>query len=118
MIEFVDPFQSLLLVFAEQHPDRSVRIQFGMPDAEPLCLSPKAKGVTAFPPPGVDEPPVITVDATLDRGVQGSVDILAHELAHVAVGEDHEHDDVWQDAYDDLFKGFCESPPAPRRVQG
>lgn len=118
MIEFVDPFEALLLVFAEQHPDRSVCVQFGMPDAEPLCLFPGAKGITVFPSPEEDALPVITVDATLDRGVQGSIDILAHELAHVAGGEDHEHDEVWQSAYDGLFAGFCEKPGVPRQVRG
>lgn len=36
-----------------------------------------------------------------------TVEIFAHELAHAAVGIEHEHDDVWEKAFDDLFDEYC-----------
>lgn len=34
------------------------------------------------------------------------VETFAHELAHVAVGPEHEHDDVWEAAFDAIFKEY------------
>lgn len=30
----------------------------------------------------------------------------AHELAHVAVGVEHDHDEVWQEAFDKIFEEY------------
>ena len=38
--------------------------------------------------------------------VLDAVEILSHELAHVAVGADHEHDEVWEAAFDAIFKEY------------
>ena len=34
------------------------------------------------------------------------VETLAHELAHVAVGVEHEHDAVWEEAFDKIFAEY------------
>ena len=34
------------------------------------------------------------------------VETFAHELAHVAVGVEHEHDEVWNDAFDKIFAEY------------
>lgn len=34
------------------------------------------------------------------------VETFAHELAHVAVGVGHEHDEVWEAAFDAIFKEY------------
>ena len=34
------------------------------------------------------------------------VEILAHELAHVASGVNHEHDTVWEDNFDKIHKQY------------
>ena len=38
--------------------------------------------------------------------VADAVEILAHELAHVAVGVEHDHDEVWQEAFDKIFEEY------------
>lgn len=35
-----------------------------------------------------------------------SVEVFAHELAHVGVGIDHEHDDEWKKAFDAIFQEY------------
>lgn len=50
------------------------------------------------------ETPVITIFA--DHPVNVCVETLAHELAHVAVGVEHEHDAVWEEAFDKIFAEY------------
>lgn len=50
------------------------------------------------------ETPVITIFA--DHSVNVCVETLAHELAHVAVGVEHEHDAVWEEAFDKIFAEY------------
>ena len=38
--------------------------------------------------------------------VADAVEILAHELAHVAVGIEHDHDEVWQEAFNKIFEEY------------
>lgn len=38
--------------------------------------------------------------------VADAIEILAHELAHVAVGVEHDHDEVWQEAFDKIFEEY------------
>lgn len=38
--------------------------------------------------------------------VADAVEILAHELAHVAVGVEHDHDEVWQEAFDKIYEEY------------
>ena len=38
--------------------------------------------------------------------VSDAVEILAHELTHVAVGVEHDHDEVWQEAFDKIFEEY------------
>lgn len=42
----------------------------------------------------------------LQLSINDTVEIFAHELAHAAVGGEHEHDDVWAKAFDDLFNEY------------
>lgn len=47
---------------------------------------------------------VITIFA--EHPVNVCVETLAHELAHVAVGVEHEHDAVWEEAFDKIFAEY------------
>lgn len=38
--------------------------------------------------------------------VEDATEILAHELAHVAVGIDHDHDETWEAAFEELFEEY------------
>ncbi len=50
------------------------------------------------------ETPVVVVFTNIDTNAQ--VETFAHELAHVAVGPDHEHDDAWEAAFDAIFREY------------
>lgn len=41
-----------------------------------------------------------------EHPVNVCVETFAHELAHVAVGVEHEHDEVWNDAFDKIFAEY------------
>lgn len=47
---------------------------------------------------------IVTLDA--DAPYVHIMETLAHELAHVVVGADHEHDEVWEKAFDNIFKEY------------
>ena len=34
------------------------------------------------------------------------VEILAHELAHVAVGPGHDHDGLWEEAFENIYQEY------------
>ena len=48
----------------------------------------------------------ITIGVDSDLTINNAVEIFAHELAHVGVGAQHEHDEVWEKAFDDLFNEY------------
>ena len=59
-------------------------------------------GFTNFPNDG-STPTVIIYS---DHPVSIQVETLAHELAHVAVGVGHGHDDVWNEAFEKIHAEF------------
>lgn len=65
-------------------------------------------GMTEFHDDG--ERPTVVVLATMP--LQGVVEVLCHELAHVATPHDEDHGEVWQAAFDAIHKEYV------RRVQG
>lgn len=50
------------------------------------------------------EIPTIIIFA--EHSVNICVETFAHELAHVAVGVEHEHDEVWNDAFNKIFDEY------------
>ena len=61
----------------------------------------KANGLTDF---ADDGSVAVFVKPSLE--VADAVEVLAHELAHVAVGVEHDHDEVWQEAFDKIFEEY------------
>lgn len=47
-----------------------------------------------------------TVIIYSDHPVEIQVETLAHELAHVAVGAEHKHDEVWEEAFAAIHTEF------------
>lgn len=41
-----------------------------------------------------------------EHPVNIQTETLGHELAHVAVGPEHEHDEVWKAAFDAIFDEY------------
>lgn len=50
------------------------------------------------------EIPVVVIFA--EHPLNVCVETFAHELAHVAVGVEHEHDEVWNEAFDNIFAEY------------
>lgn len=61
----------------------------------------KVCGLTDFADDGE-----ITIFIDTDLSINNSVEIFAHELAHAAVGIGHDHDEVWENAFDSLFEEY------------
>ena len=88
-----DPFVMVYAAFAELFPDADCECQWATDlqdeESQPVC------GMTFFP----DDGGMPTVYVSADIPVKHAVEILAHELAHVAVGAGCEHGPQWQDAF-------------------
>ena len=91
-----DPFSMVWEAFKNLYPDKDCecfwesRIRDAA-DGHP-CL-----GLTDF---GEDGAIYVYVKPTLT--VNDAIEILAHELAHVAVGIEHDHDEAWETAFDNI----------------
>ena len=58
-------------------------------------------GLTDFADDGT-----ITIFVTPTIAVADATEILAHELAHAAVGFEHEHDETWEKAFTDIHNEY------------
>lgn len=47
---------------------------------------------------------IVLIDPTLS--VQDAVEVLAHELAHVAVGPEAEHGEAWESAFEAIHQEY------------
>ena len=116
MIEFADPFERLL-TFAHGRWGITARVQFVSPrdlGGYRWWRWKEPKGETFFPDDG--STPVISINGRLKRGVQGTLDILAHELAHVAAGTEAEHGPEWKKAYGEMFQAAVDQAVVVRKV--
>ncbi len=58
-----------------------------------------------------DADPVIHVDGGLS--VLDAAEVFAYELAHVAVGEEHQHDAVWEKVFDEINEEYLRITKSP-----
>ena len=94
------PFEMLDMAFKRLFPGVKYTAYFepnirDEPNGEKVC------GLTDFADDGE-----ITIFIDTDLSINNSVEIFAHELAHAAVGVEHEHDEAWEKAFDDLFEEY------------
>jgi hypothetical protein len=89
-----NPLQDVLDTFARLYPNKAATVYIAPTEA--------GLGFTEFPDDGSS--PSICVDPGLPYS--GVMDILAHELAHVAAGSAEEHGAAWQAAYDAIRDGY------------
>ena len=92
-----DPFAMIYQAFRLLYPDKPCDIWW-----EPNPNESDAYGATDFLYNG--ETPQVFIFSNYP--VDQQVEILAHELAHVAVGQDHEHDEVWNAAFEAIFQEY------------
>ncbi len=95
-----DPLPVVYRAFKNLFPDKSCTIFYGVKDEDER--GEEGHGYTFFPDDG--SAPEVTVFAENDTNVQA--EILAHELAHVAAGQEHGHDQTWEDAFEAIHKEF------------
>lgn len=93
-----DPFVGVYQAFRRLYPDKDCCCFW--------CENLKdGHGVTLFP----DNPRLLPeVFISADLPVKHAVEILAHELAHVAVGADADHGETWQSAFDAIHEEYMQ----------
>lgn len=94
------PFEILDLAFKRLFPNVKYSAYFES-EIRPDEDGQKVYGLTDF-----DENGNITIFIDTTLTINDSVEIFAHELAHAGVGAGHEHDKVWEKAFDDLFDEY------------
>ena len=95
-----DMFAMVWGAFKKLYPDKDCEIYWepqirDEEDGKPVY------GLTDF---ADDGSVAVFVEPSLE--VADAVEVLAHELAHVAVGVEHDHDEVWQEAFDKIFEEY------------
>ena len=95
-----DPFALVWQAFKNLYPgkDCEVQWQLGIQDDG---LSEQGYGFTEFCEDGSI---LVAVDANLR--VSNAVEVLAHELAHVAVVIENEHGAAWEAAFEAIFQEY------------
>lgn len=94
------PFEMLDIAFKRLFPNVLYTAYF-QPNIRDDKNGEKVLGLTDFSDDGE-----ITIFIDVDISINNAVEIFAHELAHAGVGVEHEHDKVWEKAFDDLFEEY------------
>lgn len=96
-IQYQDPFQAVLTAFARLYPGVRCAVRW----VDGLHEEEGAWGRTHFD----EDSPLIELDGNCP--VAGAVDVLCHELAHVVVGYEAGHGDLWRLVYETLVKSVA-----------
>lgn len=94
-----DPFAIIYQAFKRLYPNKKCDIWW---EPNQHDFNERAYGVTNFP----DDGSLPQIFIFSDYPVAQQVEILAHELAHVAAGSEHEHDKVWDAAFDAIHEEY------------
>lgn len=92
------PFEILNIAFKRLFPNVKYKAYF---EPNIIVENEKVCGLTDFRANGE-----IAILINTDLSIQNATEIFAHELAHAGVGKEHNHDEVWQKAFDDLFEEY------------
>lgn len=95
-----DPFAIIYQAFKRLYPNKPCEIWWDVPRDEEVDKD--AYGVTNFP----DDGSIPHIFVYPNYPVYQQTEILAHELAHVAVGPEHEHDEAWSTAFDAIHEEY------------
>ena len=110
------PFEMLDIAFKRLFPDVKYKAYF-QPNIRDSENGEKVYGLTDFAEDGE-----ITIFVDTDLNISDAVEIFAHELAHAGVGIEHDHDEIWERAFEDLFDEYNrigeELFPAPSEKGG
>ena len=95
-----DMFSMVYQAFKNLYPDKECECQW-QPEKMTDEDGAEVFGITTYGDNGE-----IFVDISAHLKVVDAVEILAHELAHVAVGADANHGKAWEDAFDAIHNEF------------
>jgi hypothetical protein len=94
-----DPLGLVLDVFNDLYPGKPATVTW----RQGMKESGECYGCTDFD----HDPPLVSVD--VDLPVTGAIDVLAHELAHVAAGHvKPAHGKAWKDAFNAIHTEYME----------
>lgn len=95
-----DIFALIWQAFKNLYPDKECEC-FWEPNIRDDKDGNEAFGMTDFAGDGT-----VTVFVRTSLSISDAATIFAHELAHVAVGFEHGHNEVWKKAFDDIFDEY------------
>lgn len=99
-----DPYVIVWKAFKSLYPDKECSVYFD----DEMDLSEDGQPVYGFTNFPLDESDGIVICISSNISISDSVEVLAHELAHVAVGESFEHGKEWEDAFDKIHAKYSE----------
>ncbi len=98
-----DPFRLIHKAFRDLFPDSRVDGIWWEPN-----IRESSDGSPVFGLTDLGEDGEVHVFVSTEIAVSDAAEILAHELAHAAVGVDHDHDESWEAAFDGIHKKYIE----------
>lgn len=96
-----DMFSMVYEAFEKLFPGKGVRGIWWNADIPKAADGTERVGLTSW-----NEDGTIDVDISAKLTVADAVEILAHELAHVAAGENEGHGEKWEQAFDAIHAEF------------
>jgi len=93
-----DPFKIVIEAFEKLHPNKNADVVY----CEGMYKEVKAYGETFLPDIGGNL--VISIDTITP--INGAVEVLAHELAHVAAGIDAGHGEAWEAEFEAINQEY------------
>lgn len=96
-----DIFSMIWIAFKNLFPDKDCKC-FWETDIRCADDGTDCFGLTDFD----EETGEVTVFIVPTLTVGDAAEVFAHELAHVAVGFGHDHDEAWEKAFDDIFNEY------------
>ena len=94
-----DPFSLVWKAFQNLYPDKECEVWYDQHQGDNHR---KEYGYTNFPNDGS----ISQILIFAEHNINIQTETLAHELAHVAVGVEHEHDEEWEKAFQDIFDEY------------
>ncbi len=94
-----DPFSIVWVAFKNLYPDKTCEVYWDQLQED---KHKEEYGFWSVPDDGGT--PQVFIYA--EHPVNTQAETLGHELAHVAVGLEHEHDQVWEEAFDAIFQEY------------
>lgn len=95
-----NPIDDLIKIANEMYPDADASvefIEFTRQDTD------DAYGYALFPHDG--STPTIAVSASKNT-IADCLDVISREVAHIVAGKDHQHDEVFQSHYDQIYRTY------------